>query len=119
MEPDHVSLKEQLVPLFAIAAAANPKLITLYPGLASLLGAKKTIAQKGVSTRKANKKAKAEGKPAIHGVVGKKNQRKLEKAAAAQVAGAPAPPAVTPAAPAPAVPTGTAIAPSANGVAHA
>ena len=120
-------LMSQLVPIFAIAAAANPKLLTQYPGLASLLGAKKAIARKAVSTKKANKTAKAEGKPETHGVVGKKNQRRLEKAAAAQVAagataaaGTPAtvPPAAnpqpvaTPAAPAP-------VAPAANGVAHA
>ena len=121
-------LMSQLVPLFAIAAAANPKLLTQYPGLASLLGAKKAIAKKAVSTKQANKKAKAAGKLATHGVVGKKNQRKREKAAAAQVAeaaapatGAAAPPVGAPpgevthaaSAPAPA-----AVAPATNGVAH-
>ncbi|HEY2512966.1 MAG TPA: hypothetical protein VGI39_18995 [Polyangiaceae bacterium] len=123
-------LMSQLVPIFAIAAAANPKLLTQYPGLASLLGAKKTIAQKGASTRKANKTAKAEGKPETHGVVGKQNQRRLEKAAAAQLAAAATatgttataapvatsqPVVVTPAAPSPAP---AAVAPATNGAAH-
>ena len=114
-------LMSQLVPIFAIAAATNPKLLTQYPGLASLLGAKKTIAQRGASTKKANKTAKAEGKPETHGVIGKQNQRRLEKAAAAQLAATAAPVAtsqpvvVTTAAPAPAPATP---APAANGVAH-
>jgi hypothetical protein len=106
----------ELVPLFTLAAKANPKLLTQYPGLASLLGAKKAIAAKAVSTKRANKQAKAEGKPPVHGAVGKRNQRKAEKAALAATqqgtgaAGAPAaPPVVQQAAasPAPAAATPT------------
>ena len=80
---------------FVLAAQANPSLVTLYPGLSSLLGAKKSIAQKGASTRRLNKAAKAKGEPEIHGVVGKQRQRRAQKAALAN--GSPA----TPAAPAP------------------
>jgi hypothetical protein len=94
---------------FLLAAQANPKLVTMYPGLSSLLGAKKSIAQKGASTRRLNKAAVANGEPANHGVVGKKRQRKAEKAALANAPPAPAAPAPaagpvaqpTPAVPAP------------------
>jgi hypothetical protein len=69
---------------FLLAAQANPALATTYPGLAALLGARKSIAQKGAATRRLNKAAKAKGEPEIHGLVGKQRQRKAEKAALAQ-----------------------------------
>ena len=116
---------------FLLAAQANPTLVTLYPGLSSLLGAKKSIAQKGASTRRLNKAAKAKGEPEIHGVVGKKRQRKAEKAALALANGTPATPGAPPppAGPAAQAAPGTVVvAPSpagpapanavANGVAH-
>jgi len=78
---------------FLLAAQANPQLVATYPGLSSLLGAKKVIAQKAASTRRLNKAAKANGQPETHGVVGKQRQRKAEKAALASVA--PATPVVT------------------------
>ncbi len=110
---------------FLLAAQANPKLVTTYPGLSSLFGAKKVIAQKGASTRRLNSEAKAKGEPENHGVVGKKRQRRAEKAALANAPATPAPsaPAAGPVAqagsPAPVV----AVAPApangvSNGVAH-
>ncbi len=105
-------LMAQLVPVFALAVTANPKLLTQYPGLASLLGAKKAIAQKGASTKQANKKAKAEGKPETHGAVGKRNQRRYEKELAAQAQAA----AQAPASPVqPVVPQPAPVAPAAGG----
>jgi hypothetical protein len=91
-------LMAQLVPVFTLAATANPKLLTQYPGLASLLGAKKSIARKSASTKKLNKKAISEGKDPVHGTVGKRWLRKAEKAASAagQAAGATAPAATVP-----------------------
>jgi len=89
----------QLVPVFKLAATANPKLLTQFPGLASLLGAKQAIARKGASTKKLNQKAVAEGKEPVHGAVGKRRQKKAEKAAAAAVqssgTAAPAAPVTT------------------------
>ena len=78
---------------FMLAAQANPQLVALYPGLSSLLGAKKVAAQKGASTRRLNKTAVANGEPANHGAVGKQRRRKAEKAALAK--GAPATPVAT------------------------
>jgi hypothetical protein len=73
---------------FLLAAQANPKLVASYPGLSSLLGVKKAIAQKGASTRRLNNAAKAKGEPQIHGIVGKKRQRRAAKAALASGASA-------------------------------
>jgi len=98
----------RLGPVFAVAIRANPKLVSRFPGLTALLGAKKAIAQKGASTRRLNKQAMAEGMPPIHGVVGKKRQRKAAKealAAASTASATPAgsaPAAALPAAPSPA-----------------
>ena len=84
-------LMTQLVPVFALAAVATPALLTQFPGLASLLGAKKSIGKKGASTRRLNKKAIAEGREPVHGLVGKRRLRRIEKAAAV-AAGAPVAP---------------------------
>jgi hypothetical protein len=70
-----------LTPAFRLAATTNTSLTLTYPGLATLLGVKKSIARKGVSTKRLNKQAKAEGKPQVHGAVGKKRQKAAEKAA--------------------------------------
>jgi hypothetical protein len=85
------AMREQmdtLRPAFALAAKRDPKLIVRFSGLAKLLGAKRAIAQKGASTRRANKKAEAEGKPQVHGKVGKKRQCAAEKASLAAVGSA-------------------------------
>jgi hypothetical protein len=87
--------------VYLVAVDANPKLVTTYPGLSALLGAKKVIAQKGASTRRLNKDAKAKGEPQNHGVVGKRRQRQAAKAAlaaqnAAPTSLAPAQPATAP-----------------------
>jgi hypothetical protein len=74
----------QLRPAFGLASQCNPSIVTRFQGLASLLGAMKVIAQKGASTRKANQQAEAEGRPAVHGAVGKQRQRAAEKAALAK-----------------------------------
>ena len=91
---------------------------------------KKSIAAKAASTRRLNKTAKANGQPEIHGAVGKKRQRKAEKAALANATPA-TPTATAPVAAAPVAQTApvlTVVAPpvagpapangATNGVAH-
>jgi len=123
------SIREQmdtLRPSFELAAKRNPKLVVKYAGLAKLLGAKRVIAQKGASTRMANKKAVAEGKTPVHGKVGKQRQRAAEKGALAAADVASTALAVTPVAtPTPASPpvaAGAAVAPAngagTNGAGH-
>ena len=87
-----------LRPAFALAVKRNPKIAEQYAGLAKLLTVPATAAQTAAATRKANEKAKAEGKPAIHGKVGKQRQRRAEKAALAAATTAPAQAPVAPAA---------------------
>jgi hypothetical protein len=120
---------DTLGPAFALAAKRNPKLVVKYAGLAKLLGAKSAIALKGGATRRANNKAEAEGKPRVHGKVGKQRQRAAEKAAlstqatpvVATTVAATAPVAQQAAAPspAPAAPSGNAPATAGtNGASH-
>jgi hypothetical protein len=80
----------RLTPSFELASSGGSNLDTLFPGLATLLGAKKVIARKGASTRKLNTKATAEGKEPTHGVVGKARQKRAEKAAYAATGAASA-----------------------------
>jgi hypothetical protein len=68
-------------PAFQLAVESDPSLAATYPGLTTLLGAKKAIAHKGVATKKANKKNVAEGKAPTHGKVGKKATKAAQKAA--------------------------------------
>jgi hypothetical protein len=84
---------ESLKSAFNLAATRDPSLPAKYAGLSTLLGVKAAIAQKGASTKRLNKKAEAEGKPPIHGGVGKKRVKAANKAlvAAAAAAGAAAP----------------------------
>jgi hypothetical protein len=126
------AIRATLLPLrqaFELAGQTNPQLVTNYPGLASLLGAKKTIAQKGASTRRLNQEAKAKGEPQNHGAVGKKRQRAAANAALAKAeagaAGASTPVTETPvsaAAPptptAAVVPVGIPAAAPVNGIGH-
>lgn len=120
----------RVAPVFALAAKADPTLVTRFPKLAALLTAKQSIAKKGAATRAANRSAKAKGKPETHGVVGKRRKRAAEKAAllAQEEAALPQPPEATPQAPAaaPAVtvsvnapPAVANAASGANGAAHA
>ena len=91
---------DRLKPAFQLAAAADPTLLTKYPKLAALLGAKKAIAKKGLATKAMNKKAVANGEPPTHGAVGKKRKAAANKAIVTAHAAASAPPptpvAVTP-----------------------
>ncbi|MGO8992972.1 MAG: hypothetical protein ACLQVI_06570 [Polyangiaceae bacterium] len=97
-----------LRPAFTLAANRDPTLVVKYAGLAKLLSAKQSIAQKGAATKKANKKAEAKGELPTHGKVGKATTKAAQKAAlaekqAAGTAGAPAATATaTPAVAAPA-----------------
>jgi hypothetical protein len=85
---------ERLKPAWDLAVTADASLTSQFPGLASLLGAKKAIAQKAVSTKRANKKAEAQGKAPLHGVVGKQRKRAAKNAAyAAATSATSAPPA--------------------------
>jgi hypothetical protein len=108
---------ERLRPAFYLAAMGDPSLTTKFAGLATLLGVKKMIARKAVSTKRANKKAVAEGKAPVHGQVGKKRKKAADKAivlAAASWGTDVAPHALeTPPSPAPMAP----VAPSAATVA--
>ena len=103
-----------LRPSFDLAVTANRSLATRLPSLASLLDAQKVIARKSASTRRANKKADAEGNLPTHGKVGKARERAAGKAAlAAQSATAPSAPSEAPA-PTPATPSAAAAPPAAT-----
>jgi hypothetical protein len=78
------ALMAEMTPTYEVAVASDPELASTMPGLTTLLGVKKTIAHKGVSTKKANAKAKAEGKQPTHGKVGKKATKAAAKAALAK-----------------------------------
>jgi hypothetical protein len=77
------AVMDRLRPAFTLAATTDPSLLTKYPGLATLLGMRKSFSQKAASTRRLNRKAVAEGKPPTHGKVGKARQRAAERAALA------------------------------------
>ena len=72
---------ERLELAFTLAAGGEQAVATLFPSLATLLGAKKAIAQKGASTKRMNKQAIAEGREPTHGKVGRKRRKAAEKAA--------------------------------------
>jgi hypothetical protein len=104
MRPSMESLKAA----FDLAATRDPSLPAKLPGLATLLGVKAAIAVRAASTKRANKKAVAEGKAPIHGQVGKARKRATDKAivaaataatGGANVQSASAPSAVAPSAP--------------------
>jgi hypothetical protein len=92
----------QMSPMYTTAIAANPALAAMLPGLTALLHVKKTIAHKGVSTKKANSKEKAAGKQPTHGKVGKKATKAAAKTALAEKLAAASQPASPPPAPVPA-----------------
>jgi hypothetical protein len=92
---------DRLRPAFLLAATTDPSLATQLPGLYTLLDVKKGIAQKGAATKRANKKAIAEGKAPVHGKVGKQRKKAADKAILASVAPATTSAAPTAAAPAP------------------
>jgi hypothetical protein len=88
----------RIQPLFELAVAGDPTLGTQYPMLVKLFGAQRVIAQKAAATRKANRKAIAEGKPPVKGQVGKRRQRAAQKAALLAAEATPSPtPVVKPA----------------------
>jgi hypothetical protein len=104
-------MMDRLKPAWDLAVGADATLITQFPGLASFLGAKKAIAQKAVSTRAANKKAIAEGKPPLHGAVGRERKRAAKNAAyAASTSTPPAQPAPAAASASPSEPAPVAVA---------
>src|SRR5579883_1064199 len=74
----------RMKPSYAVAVQSDPALAEKLPQLTSLLDAKQAIAKKAVATRRANKAAEAEGKPAVHGNVGKRRSRAAAKAALAR-----------------------------------
>ena len=90
---------DRLQPAFMLAATTDPSLLTKMAGLATLLGVKKAIAQKGVATKRANKKAIAEGKAPVHGLIGKQRKKAADKAivASATPASTSVAPTATPA----------------------
>jgi hypothetical protein len=113
---------DSLRPAFALAARRNPNLPEKYANLAKLLAVPAATAQIANATKKANKKAVAEGKPPTHGKVGKRAAKAAQKAALAKQtaeAGAPTPGATQAptATPVQAPPASPAPAAQANGVA--
>jgi hypothetical protein len=76
-----------LIVAFTLAAQRDASLPAKLPGLAALLGVKRDIATRAAATKKANKKAIAEGRAPTHGVVGKKRQKAANKAIVASVLG--------------------------------
>jgi hypothetical protein len=114
------AIMARLQPVFALAAVADQSLVTTFPSFAALLGAKKAIAKKAAATRKANNAAIARGEAPIHGIIGKKRQKKQAKAlVAAANAAAPVATQPAPVAPAPVVtaPPPAAVA-TTNGASH-
>ena len=81
---DARALMDRMRPAFELAVTTDATVATRNPGLARLLSAAKTTAQKGAATRKANKALVQEGKAATHGKAAQR--RKKDKAAAARVA---------------------------------
>jgi hypothetical protein len=67
---------------FQIASAGDPTLVSKYPALVRLLGAARVVAAKGASTKKANQKAQADGKPAVHGKTGRRVKAAMKIVAA-------------------------------------
>ena len=65
----------RLRPAFTLAVTANAAVASEHPSLTRLFGAQKEIAQKAVTTRKANKQLKAEGKLPIKGKSGQRRKR--------------------------------------------
>ncbi len=74
-------LMEKLQPAFELAASADASVTADNPMLARLFGAAKLAARKGVVTKKANAKAKAEGKLPVSGKVGKARKKTAANAA--------------------------------------
>jgi hypothetical protein len=109
-------LMDQLQPAFELAVTSDASIGTQFPNLVKLFNALRTIAQAGAATRKANKKAIAEGKPPTKGKVGKKRQRNAERAALLATSASPSP-ATSSATPQSATPTPVA-AVATNGNAH-
>ena len=95
-------IMNQVRPAFELAATLDSTLSARFPGLTTLLGAKKAIAKKGVVTRTKNGPQIAAGQTPTHGKVGKRALKAAEKAAlAAQQKAAASPPPATTAPPAP------------------
>jgi hypothetical protein len=73
------SMMDRLRPAYDLAVIGDESIKSTMPGLATLLGAKKAIAQKAVSTRRANRLAIANGEAPTHGAVGKKRVKSAQK----------------------------------------
>ncbi len=116
-------LMAKLQPLFELASASDASIGTRFPMMVKLFNAQRVIAKKAVATRKANRKAIAEGKPPVKGKVGARRQRMAQRAAliAAEASGSPAPLASQPAAtgaPAAGGAAATSGTPAVNGATH-
>jgi len=120
----------KMKPAFTLAATLDNSVAAENPSLNALLGAASDIAKRGVTTRAANKQAKAEGKPPTHGKANKKAAKLAAEVAVAAAKATPAPVAVVATAtvpptaapvvaPAAAVaPAGPAVNPLLNGAGH-
>jgi len=116
-------LMDQIQPLFELAVASDASIGVQFPMMLKLFNAQRVIAAKGAATRKANKKAIAEGKQPVKGKVGARRQRAAQKAALIAAEAAASQPAASPgpSAPAPAAAPASAAAngaPAAPGALH-
>ncbi|HEY2514660.1 MAG TPA: hypothetical protein VGI39_27535 [Polyangiaceae bacterium] len=105
-----------LSPAMKLAVRIDATIAREYPALVRLFSAKQVIAQRGVTTRKLNAKAKADGLPPVRGRAAKR--AKKGGATTTPVATPPAPvaqPSPAPAAPPPAAPPAAAAPIAPNG----
>ena len=108
---------DRMQPAFELAAQGDSTVGTQNPMLSRLFGAQKLIAQKALTTRKANDKLRAEGKLPSKGQVGKRRKKAAANAALEEQEATSAPVAVTPAEASTAAPT-TAATPGTAPAAH-
>jgi hypothetical protein len=101
----------KLKPAFALATSLDNTVAAQNPSLNALFGVGSEIAKRAVTSRAANKKAKAEGKPPTHGKVNKKAAKLAAEVAEAAAKATPAPAAAV-------APAGLAVNPAPNGAGH-
>jgi len=84
---DFRTIMDSLRPALALAVTTDGAIARTYPSLVRLFGAKSVIAQRGATTRAANRAAEAAGKPPVRGKLAKKARRLKSAAATLAAAG--------------------------------
>ncbi len=77
------ALITRLKPAFALAVTGDPSVGEENPSLKQLFGVRNAIAQRAVSTRRANAANEANGDPQFSGAIGKRRKKKAANAALA------------------------------------